>query len=66
MNSSVPNNTNSYMYVVTELSDNDNYNVSVTAVGVSGIKTSDPITVYSKLYTCQVIHSYYICKYIHT
>ena len=47
MNSStVPENTNSY--TVTGLSDNDNYNVSITAVGVCGMITSDPITVYGK------------------
>ena len=37
-------NTNSY--TVTGLSDTDNYNVSVTAVGECGTMTSDPITVY--------------------
>ena len=42
----VPENTNSY--TVTGLSDNDNYNVSVTIVGVCGMITSDPITVYGK------------------
>ena len=42
----VPENTNSY--TVTGLSDNDNYNVSVTAVGVCGMITSDSITVYGK------------------
>ena len=36
--------TNSYN--VTELSDNDNYNVTITAVGVCGMITSDPVTVY--------------------
>ena len=51
MNSStVPENTNNY--TVTGLSDNDNYNVSITAVGVCGMITSDPITVYGK-----IIHS---------
>ena len=44
--STVPENTNSY--TVTGLSDNDNYNVSITAVGVCGMITSDPITVYGK------------------
>ena len=42
----VTENTNSY--TVTGLSDNDNYNVSVTAVGVCGMITSDPVTVYGK------------------
>ena len=51
--STVPENTNSY--TVTGLSDNDNYNVSITAVGVCGMITSDPITVYGK-----IIHSYAI------
>ena len=40
----VPENTNSY--TVTGLSVNDNYNVSVAIVGVCGMMTSDPITVY--------------------
>ena len=40
----VPENTNSY--TVTGLSVNDNYNVSVAIVGVCGMITSDPITVY--------------------
>ena len=43
-NITVPENTNSY--TVTGLSVNDNYNVSVVIVGVCGIMTSDPITVY--------------------
>ena len=42
----VTENTNSY--TVTGLSDNDNYNVRVTAVGVCGMITSDPITVYGE------------------
>ena len=46
----VAENTN--RYTVTGLSDNDNYNVSITAVGVCGMITSDPVTVYSE------------CKYI--
>ena len=49
--STAPENTNSY--TVTGLSDNDNYNVSITAVGVCGMITSDPITVYGK-----IIHNY--------
>ena len=51
--STVPENTNSY--TVTGLSENDNYNVSITAVGVCGMITSDPITVYGK-----IIHGYVI------
>ena len=51
--STVPENTNSY--TVTGLSDNDNYNVSITAVGVCGMITSDPIIVYGK-----IMHSYVI------
>ena len=43
-NITVPENTNSY--TVTGLSVNDNYNVSVAIVGVCGMMTSDPITVY--------------------
>ena len=43
----VVENTNSYN--VTGLSDIDNYNVSVTAVGVCGtIITSNPVTVYGE------------------
>ena len=43
----VAENTNSY--TVTGLSDNDNYNVTITAVGVCGtIVTSDPVTVYGE------------------
>ena len=44
--STVPEDINSY--TVTGLSDNDNYNVSITAVGVCGMITSDHITVYGK------------------
>ena len=43
-NITVPKNTNSY--TVKGLSVNDNYNVSVAIVGVCGMMTSDPITVY--------------------
>ena len=43
-NITVPENTNNY--TVTGLSVNDNYNVSVAIVGVCGMMTSDPITVY--------------------
>ena len=42
----VTENTNSY--TVTGLSDNDNYNVTITAVGVCGMITSDPVTVYGE------------------
>ena len=42
----VSENTNSYN--VTGLSDNDNYNVTITAVGVCGMITSDPVTVYGE------------------
>ena len=53
----VTENTNSYN--VTGLSDNDNYNVSITAVGVCGmIITSDPVTVYGEC----VCNSYLIQK----
>ena len=43
-NFTVLENTNSY--TVTGLSDTDNYNVSVAIVGLCGMMTSDPITVY--------------------
>ena len=54
----VAENTNSY--IVTGLSDNDNYNVTITAVGVCGmIITSDPVTVYGEcarnIYACHLI-----------
>ena len=42
----VAENTNSY--TVTGLSDNDNYNVTITAVGVCGMITNDPVTVYGE------------------
>ena len=47
----VAENINSYN--LTGLNDNDNYNVSVTAVGVCGMITSDPVTVY-----CQCVSTY--------
>ena len=40
----VTENTNSY--TVTGLSDKDNYNVTITAVGVCGMITGDSATVY--------------------
>ena len=43
-NAALPENTNSY--TVKGLSHSTVYNVSVTAVGVCGTITSDPITVY--------------------
>ena len=56
----VAENTNSYN--VTGLSDNDNYNVTITAVGVCGMITSDPITVYGECvcnsYNLQCQHSH--------
>ena len=39
---------NTSSYTVKELSDNDNYNVSITAVGVCGMITSDSVTVYGE------------------
>jgi len=55
MNSfTVPENTNSY--TVTGLSDNANYNVNITTVGVCGMITSDSITVYGK-FVSMYIHS---------
>ena len=45
-NVTVAENTDSY--TVTGLSVNDNYNVSITAAGICGIITSNPITVYGK------------------
>ena len=46
-NSSVPKNTTN-SYTVTGLNYSANYNVTVTAVDVCGMKTSDPITVYGE------------------
>ena len=58
MNSfTVPKNAN--IHTVTGLSDNDNYNVSITAVGVCGMITSDPITVYGK--SVHVFVCIYVC-----
>ena len=54
----VPENTNSY--TVTGLSDNNNYNVSITAVGVCGMITSDPIIVYGE---CTISDS--VCNIYH-
>ena len=54
----VAENTNSYN--VTGLSDSDNYNVTITAVGVCGMITSDPVTVYGEC----VCNSYLIQKYL--
>ena len=54
----VAENTNSYN--VTGLSDNDNYNVTITAVGVCGMIISDPITVYGEcvsMYTRTYIYT---------
>ena len=52
----VAENTNSYN--VTGLSDNDNYNVTITAVGVCGMITSDPVTVYG-----ECVHVYNVRAY---
>ena len=54
-NFTVPQNTNSY--IVTGLSDIYNYNVSVAAVGVCGITTSDPIII-----NCECVYAC-ICMY---
>ena len=48
----VPRNTNSY--IIKELSVNMEYNVSVAAIGVCGMMTSDPITI-----KCE-----YVCTYV--
>ena len=53
----VAENTNSYN--VTGLSDNDNYNVTITAVGVCRIITSDPVTVYG-----ECVYVYNVSLYI--
>ena len=58
----VPEDTNSY--TVTGLSDNDNYNVSITAVGMCGMITSDSITVYGKCVHNYVRTSMIQCAYI--
>ena len=51
-NRTVPGNTNSY--TVTGLSGDVNYNVSVAAVNMCGMMTSDPVTVFGE-YTVQTI-----------
>ena len=45
-NRTVPGNTSSY--TVTGLSGDVNYNVSVAAVNMCGMMTSDPVTVYGE------------------
>jgi len=45
-NRTVPGNTNSY--TVAGLSGDVNYNVSVAAVNMCGMMTSDPVTVYGE------------------
>ena len=62
-NITVSGNTNSY--TITGLSEIANYNVRITAVGVCGMITSDPITVYGKCTSmlfnkCYYIHIYHI------
>ena len=50
-NYTVAENTSSYN--VTGSCDNDNYNVTITAVSVCGMITSDPVTVYGEYqYAC--------------
>ena len=49
-NRTVPGNTNSY--TVTGLSGDVNYNVSVAAVNMCGVNTSDPVTVYGECTPC--------------
>ena len=51
-NRTVPGNTNSY--IVTGLSDDVNYNVSVAAVNRCGMMTSDPVTAYGEYYSTTV------------
>ena len=56
-NYAVPQNTSSC--IVTGLSDIYNYSVSIAAVGVCGLTTSDPITV-----NCECVYAYIrICMY---
>ena len=56
--------TNSY--TITGLNDTDNYNVSVAAVGLCGMMTSNPITVYGMylhikyMYAIQVRYGMYL------
>ena len=58
----VAENTNSY--TVTGLSDNDNYNVTITAVGVCGMITSDPVTVYGQCVSSYIVMSAYSYLYM--
>ena len=56
-NYTVPWNANSY--IVTELSVNVNYNVSVAAIGVCGMMTSDPIAIKCE-YVCMYTLLYFV------
>ena len=58
----VAENTNSYN--VTGLSDNDNYNVTITAVDVCRMITSDPVTVYGECVCNSYV--YYNLQYQHS
>ena len=51
-NRTVPGNTNSYTSTVTGLSGGVNYNVSVAAVNMCEMMTSDPVAVYGEC-TCK-------------
>ena len=55
-NYTVPRNTNSY--IVTGLIVNAYYNVSVAAIGVCGMMTSDPINITAKLCKCVCVYVY--------
>ena len=62
-NFTVSENTNSY--TVMGLSEYDNYNVSVAIVGLCGMKTNNPITVYGthlhkRMYAAQVCYGTYL------
>ena len=64
-NATVSENTNSY--TLTGLSEYNNYNVRVAVVGLCGMKTSNPITVYgTHLHKCtHVTQVHMVHTYVH-
>ena len=65
----LPENTNSY--TVTGLNNSTDYNVSLIAVGVCGMMTSGPITVYGEYTSCNAYvyactYAQYVCTYMYT
>ena len=54
---------NTTNFTVTGLSGDANYNVSVAAVNMCGIMTSDPVTVYGEYHSCICVTIYIIILY---